>query len=138
MGVVAVLAVFVAYDVALGLGPALVVAGLLGGAVTAWLLRQSTQAVGADAGGLRAGPARLPPQAIGTVEALDVDATRRARGPLADPHAYYLLRGYVGTAVRVWVDDASDPVPYWLVSTRHPQRLAAALADVRDRTRTST
>lgn len=137
MAAVAVLALFIAYDVSLGLVPALLAAALLGCAATAWLLRQSRLAVMADDHGLHAGPALLPPQAIGTVEALDADATRRARGPLADPHAFYLLRGYVGTAVRVWVDDPRDPVPYWLVSSRHPQRLAAALADVRDRTRLS-
>jgi hypothetical protein len=34
--------------------------------------------------------------------------------------------------IRVWVDDPADPVPYWLVSTRSPQRLAAALEAARD------
>jgi hypothetical protein len=34
--------------------------------------------------------------------------------------------------VRVEVSDAADPVPYWLVSTRRPQRLAAALQAARD------
>ena len=31
------------------------------------------------------------------------------------------------TAVEITLDDPEDPVPYWLVSTRRPQQLAAAL-----------
>jgi hypothetical protein len=30
-------------------------------------------------------------------------------------------------AVQVLLDDPADPTPYWLVSTRHPERLAATL-----------
>jgi len=29
--------------------------------------------------------------------------------------------------VLVVLDDADDPTPYWLVSTRHPERLLSAL-----------
>lgn len=81
--------------------------------------------VGAD--GLVAGRARLPLTAIGAVSALDGPATRALRGREADPRAYLLLRGYVSTAVRVDVEDPADPTPYWLVSTRHPERLRDAL-----------
>ncbi|MGA9746160.1 MAG: DUF3093 family protein, partial [Nocardioides sp.] len=34
---------------------------------------------------------------------------------------------YLARSVQVPVDDPGDPAPYWLVSTRHPQRLVAAL-----------
>jgi Protein of unknown function (DUF3093) len=33
----------------------------------------------------------------------------------------------VATAVEITLADPADPVPYWLVSTRRPQQLAAAL-----------
>ncbi|HEY5420452.1 MAG TPA: DUF3093 family protein, partial [Marmoricola sp.] len=36
-------------------------------------------------------------------------------------------RPYLKAAVRVPVSDPDDPAPYWLVGTRHPDRLAAAL-----------
>ena len=45
----------------------------------------------------------------------------------ADARAYLLLRPYLRASVRVGIDDPADPTPYWLVSTRRPERLAAAL-----------
>lgn len=137
MGAVAVLALFVAYDVSVGTGTAVVAAGLLAVAVVVWLGAQSRLSVSVDADGLRVGDARLPLEAIGTVEALDEAAARWARGPGADPRAFFVLRGYVGTAVRVWVDDPDDPVPYWLLSSRRPRRLAAAAAAARDTARSA-
>ena len=127
-----VLSLFLAYDVAVGGGAALLGAALLAVGLAAWLSGQSTTSVGVDETGLRAGPAHLPSWAVGEVEALDAAATRQARTRGADPHGYFALKGYVGTSVRVWVDDPGDPVPYWLVSTRDPQALAAALAVARD------
>lgn len=76
---------------------------------------------------LVAGRARLPLWAVGEIEVLDAEAARRARGPEADPRAYLLLRSYVRGAVRVVVEDPADPVPYWYVSSRRPEQVAAAL-----------
>ena len=45
----------------------------------------------------------------------------------ADARAYLLLRPYLKRAVRVEITDPADPTPYWLVSTRHPDRLAEAV-----------
>jgi hypothetical protein len=78
-------------------------------------------------GVLVAGRARLPLRAVGRVDALDPADTRDLLGPHADPAAYVLSRPYVATAVRVEVADAADPTPYWLVATRRPAALAAAL-----------
>jgi hypothetical protein len=47
-----------------------------------------------------------------------------------------VLRPYIKTTVEITLDDPEDPVPYWLVSTRHPQRLAAALQDAASSTLT--
>ncbi|MGH3355456.1 MAG: DUF3093 family protein [Nocardioidaceae bacterium] len=76
---------------------------------------------------LRAGRARLGWAFCGQATALDADGTRRLGGVDADPRAYLLLRPYIATAVRVDVDDDADPTPYWLISTRHPKRLAEAV-----------
>jgi hypothetical protein len=133
LAAVGVVALFLAYDAALGLVPALVTATLLSLACAVWLAGQSATTVSATPAGLRAGAAHLPPDAIGTVEVLDAASTASARGPQADPHAFFALKGYVRTSVRVWVDDPSDPVPYWLVSTRDPVALASALVESRDR-----
>lgn len=75
-----------------------------------------------------AGRARIPVQALADPEALDAAAARRAAGVDADARAFLLLRPYAPRAVRVRVVDPADPTPYWLVSTRHPRTLVAALA----------
>ncbi len=77
---------------------------------------------------LRAGRALLPRSVIAGVEALDAEQVRQARGMTADARQYLMLRPIAcGTAVRVRLDDPADPHPAWLVTSRHPQRLAAAL-----------
>lgn len=131
LAAVGTLAVFVAYDVALSASVAVIATAALALGCAAWLATQSSQLVAVDADGLTAGRASLPAWAIGDVEALDSQATALARGVQADPHAFFVLAGYVKTSVRVQVDDPGDPVPYWLVSTRDPDALAAALVAVR-------
>ncbi|MGO2111963.1 MAG: DUF3093 family protein, partial [Pseudoclavibacter sp.] len=44
-----------------------------------------------------------------------------------DARAWLCLRGWSGTSARVEVIDESDPVPYWLFSTRHPDAVRAAI-----------
>jgi hypothetical protein len=83
-------------------------------------------------GVLRAGRARIPVTQLGAVRALDVDGTRRQAGRDADARAYLLIRPYLRRAVRVDIADPADPTPYWLVGTRHPERLAAALTRTGD------
>jgi hypothetical protein len=80
-------------------------------------------------GVLTAGRARISVEHVGAVEALDADATHRLAGRDADARAYLLLRPYLRRAVRIAIVDPADPTPYWLVSTRRPVRLAAALTD---------
>jgi hypothetical protein len=80
-------------------------------------------------GVLTAGRARISVEHVGAVEALDADATHRLAGRDADARAYLLLRPYLRRAVRIAIVDPADPTPYWLVSTRRPTRLAAALTD---------
>ena len=77
--------------------------------------------------GLRVGTAHLPPAHIGAVEALDPRGFRERLGPHADARAWLRTRPYIDAGIRVEVADPSDPTPYWLVSSRRPQALAAAL-----------
>lgn len=78
-------------------------------------------------GWLRAGRARIAGEFLGEVEALDAAETRRVAGRDADVRAYLLLRPYLKRTVKVTVRDDRDPTPYWLVSTRDPEQLAAAI-----------
>ena len=78
-------------------------------------------------GVLRAGPAHIEVAHVGAVEALDKEATRLVHGRDADARAFLHTRPYISRAVKVEISDPADPTPYWLVSTRHPRTLAAAL-----------
>lgn len=78
-------------------------------------------------GWLYVGRANIEVKFVGEVRALDADATRQWSGPLADARALLLLRPYRSRSVRIEIDDPDDPTPYWLVSSRRPAELAAAL-----------
>lgn len=78
-------------------------------------------------GVLTAGRAHVPLDVLGPARPLDREETRAALGPGLDARAYVCLRAWAGTAVRVEVRDPQDPTPYWLVSTRRPEALAAAI-----------
>jgi hypothetical protein len=81
---------------------------------------------------LYAGTAQIALSHLGTVEALDKDETRRVHGVEADARAFLVTRPYVSRSVKVAIEDPADPAPYWLISTRHPRQLAAALTGLRD------
>ncbi len=76
---------------------------------------------------LRAGSDTLALSEAGQVLALDERQAAQLRGPKADPAAHLLLRPYLKRAVYVGLADPSEGVPYWLVATRHPEELAAAI-----------
>jgi Protein of unknown function (DUF3093) len=82
-------------------------------------------------GVLEAGQARIPVRHLGAVQALDAEATRAQAGRDADARAYLLIRPYLRQAVRIDIEDPADPTPYWLVGTRHAERLTAALTPAR-------
>lgn len=84
-------------------------------------------------GVLTAGSARIAVEHLGACHPLDLQETRRALGVEADARAYLVTRPYLKRSVRIDLDDPRDPTPYWLLSTRHPDRLAAALAGARQR-----
>lgn len=81
-----------------------------------------------------AGKARLPLALVGDVAGFSGDEARVQRGQRLDARAYLLIRGWVDPVLKAGVDDVDDPTPYWLVSTRNPAALAAALEATRQRT----
>ena len=96
-------------------------------AMVGLFLAYGSARVDVEAGWLRAGRARIAGEYVGDAEPLDAIETRRVAGPAADARAYLVLRPYLKRAVRVTVRDDRDPTPYWLVSSRDPEHLAAAI-----------
>lgn len=78
---------------------------------------------------LHAGRARLPLRVVGGAEGFAKEDASLQRGRQLDARAWLMIRGWVDPVVRVELDDPADPTPYWLVSTRRPQELVAALTE---------
>lgn len=78
-----------------------------------------------------AGHANIPTRYLGAVEILDSEQLALAIGIQADARAYLLVRGWIARAVKVANTDPTDPAPFWIITTRNPERLAAALEHAR-------
>lgn len=72
--------------------------------------------------------AHLPLRVVSAVTPLDAARTRQL---LAEPSAFVVTRPWVPCSVRVDLDDPDDDTPYWLVSTRRPNELAATIERAR-------
>jgi hypothetical protein len=81
-----------------------------------------------DAGELRAGRAHIPVSLLGEGVELEPAARRIALGRDLDARAYVCLRAWIPAMIRWDVNDTADATPYWLVSTRRPRELRAAVA----------
>ncbi|WP_159798533.1 DUF3093 domain-containing protein [Puerhibacterium puerhi] len=134
----AVLAAAVGLGLVLGLvaapfgTPAAVAVGAVVAAAGVAALLAASPVVEVRDGELRAGRAHVPARLLGDVVPLTAERMREELGPVLDARAYVCLRTWARTGVRVELDDPADPTPYWLVSTRHPELLAQAVAAARD------
>jgi hypothetical protein len=121
----------VAFLVATPLWLALSGTAVLSAAVIVVFVGYGSARIGVLDGVLLAGRAHIEVRHLGDIRALDPESTRNLAGREANARAYLLLRPYLRRAVRVDVADPADPTPYWLVSTRHPTQLAAAIEAAR-------
>lgn len=76
---------------------------------------------------LRVGIARIPLSALGASQVIEPSEIFQERGPRLDVRAFTSFQGTVKSALKIEVIDASDPTPYWLISTRKPADLKRAL-----------
>ena len=106
--------------------PIIIMAGLAAGCA-ALLITMGLGTVEIRDGALWAGNAALPLTAVSEVVRLDEKQTTRLRGPRADPAAHLYSRPYLKESVYLSVNPSSSAAPYWLIGTRHPAELAAAV-----------
>ena len=93
--------------------------------VIVWWLGHSSLEI--SDGELRIRGAHLPLEYVSGSVALDAGTLRRVVGREGDPAAFVSIRPWIGPGVQLWLDDPDDPTPYWIVSTRHPQRVVELL-----------
>ncbi len=106
---------------------AVVTYGFCLGVTAAFLLNWGRATIEVTGTELIAAGSRLPLGATGEVRPLNEAQTTALRGPHADPRAHLLIRPYLRQAVYVEVTSDASQVPYWLLATRHPGELAAAI-----------
>jgi hypothetical protein len=100
---------------------------VLGAGCAAALLTWGSVTIEVSTGELRAGSATMSLSQAGEVAALDDVQARALRGPRADPAAFLLIRPYLKQAVYVEVTGQFADRPYWLLGSRRPAELAAAI-----------
>lgn len=76
---------------------------------------------------LRVGGARISHQYIGQVNILTSQELGKVRTRDADPAAHLAIRFWATKAVQLMINDQRDSTPYWLISTRHGEKLHKAL-----------
>lgn len=129
-GTMLVATFWLAVVVALPEALAWAVTGVAMAVLAAVLLTYGAARVTVRDGVLSVGRASIEATHLGPSVALDAEQTRRTAGRDADARAHLMLRPYLKRAVRIEITDPDDPAPYWLVCTRHPERLAAALNEL--------
>ena len=105
-----------------------VVTGLAAMAIAGAIFAAASVTITMEAGELAVGRARIELSYLSGAIPLDKQAASHRAGPGADARAFLVVRPYIPGAVEITLDDPDDPVPYWLISSRHPQQLASALS----------
>ncbi|MFG6445622.1 DUF3093 domain-containing protein [Microbacterium sp. P06] len=112
------------------------VAGVVVGVAIIAALVAASPTIEVDDGVLRAGKAHIDVAWLGEPVAVEGDEARQSRGAGLDPRSWLLIRGGIDGVVTIPVTDPDDPTPAWVLSTRTPDRLAAAVRGAQVRLRT--
>ena len=76
---------------------------------------------------LRIGKAHIDVKYLGLVTVLDSPAMRLLRTRDADPAAFLAIKFWISTGVKIEVTDPRDPTPYWLITSKRGEEIAALL-----------
>lgn len=110
---------------------------VLGGVVSLLLVTASillSPVIEVDGTVLRAGRAHIDAHWLADAAPRTGEEARRARGPELPRDGWHLLRGGVDGVVVVPLTDPDDPHHTWTLSSRTPDRLAAAIRSARQET----
>lgn len=104
-----------------------IIAGIIVALVVAALLYGTSPTLEITESTLRFGRARIEREYVGRADAFRGEDARVATGPALDGRAYMCFRGWITSVIRVEITDPADPTPYWIASSRHPEKIAEIL-----------
>ena len=92
-----------------------------------WISISMTSEITIDGEVLRIDKANIELKYLGKATVLDKNAMRLLRTRDADPAAYLAIKFWEPRGVRVELNDARDKTPYWLVTSKRGEEIAALL-----------
>jgi hypothetical protein len=92
-----------------------------------FIARSLTSRISIDQRELRIDKAHIDLKFLGKVTVLDSDAMRLLRTRDADPAAFLAIKFWASKGIKIEVTDPRDSTPYWLVTSKRGEKLAALL-----------
>jgi hypothetical protein len=92
-----------------------------------WISISMTSEITFDGEVLRIDKANIDLNYLGKVTVLDKNAMRLLRTRDADPAAYLAIKFWEPRGLRIELNDARDKTPYWLVTSKRGEEIAALL-----------
>lgn len=117
-----VIAIWAAFDNNAALN-AFAISIALQGAIVHWM----TSTIEVRDGELVIKRAHIPLEHLGEVTIIPKEKFGYERTRGADPAAFFAITFWISKGLRVEVKDERDPTPYWLISSKRGEALAAAL-----------
>jgi hypothetical protein len=92
-----------------------------------WISISMTSEINFDGEVLRIDKANIDRKYLGKVTVLDKSAMRLLRTRDADPAAYLAIKFWEPRGLRIDLNDSRDKTPYWLVTSKRGEEIAALL-----------
>ncbi len=103
------------------------IAAIISSAFTAYLYSISTLRISVERDSYSVGRATIEKKYLGDIRVLTAEEFRSLRGPGINPGAFHAFRFWIKCGLQVEIKDSRDPTPYWLVSSKSPEKLREAL-----------
>ena len=92
-----------------------------------FIARSLTSRIRIDQNELQIDKAHIELKYLGKVTVLDSSAMRLLRTRDADPAAFLAIKFWASKGIKIEVTDSRDSTPYWLITSKRGEKLAALL-----------
>ena len=92
-----------------------------------FIARSLTSRISINERELRIDKAHIDLKYLGKITVLDSDAMRLLRTRDADPAAFLAIKFWASKGIKIEISDPRESTPYWLVTSKRGEKLAALL-----------